>query len=435
MNRAFVLLLGFGCAFPIGLSATTASIRLSDVSMVIAAIGALAIIPKANFTSPLVRIYTLIAALTTGWIWAELQYGDALSHDSSAMILLRWIVAIPASYFLCILARDIGRRKALFIGIILGLFADTLLLGYDYICFQITGKPAFLASPHIWYVNDVFRASGVEGDPNAASIAANFLVPFLLGAASEFQWKWWPAGLATAVLIFVFVATQSRGAFVPGLCVLLIWAWTTQPRRLVQLCSAAVVVVGFTYVILPEFVQSATEGAAIQGLLTRFTDSESISWNADLRGTTMLKSFELALENPLGMGSSYAPALAASTGYNGATHNGFIQLAVLGGLPLTCVVVIGLFISGSRIFRRERRTENWVAAYILGTSLFEAVLFGPYISLLILWVLGSVAGSSGKLVAPLQSRRAGLPYRRPLNRVEMKGTLDGGAIEIHDGGS
>jgi hypothetical protein len=395
MMRAFVLVLGLGCTFPIELSAS--HIRLSDISMAMAAIGTLAIIPTANFTSRQVRLYFLIVALTMGWIWAELQYREILPHDlGAAMILVRWVFAIPASYFLCVLAENAKWRKSLFTGMILGLLIDTSLLGYDYISFQITGKPAFVWNRHVWYANDAFRASGIEGGPNAAAAGADFVVPFLLGAAEEFRWKWWPVGLATAVAAFAFVATESRGAFVSSICLLAIWAWTTRPRALVQICFVAVLA-SLVYATMPMFIPSAGDNYEINDLLTRFTNSQSMAANADRRVMTIVESIELALQNPLGMGSSYGPALAATTGYEGATHNGLVQIAVLGGLPLAGVVAAVLVIGGRRIFGLKRRTENWVAAYILCISFFEAFLFGPYVPLLLLWAVGSIAGSSEKI--------------------------------------
>ena len=399
MIQAFVLVLGLGCTLPIELTAS--HIRLSDVSMVMAAIGSLAILPTANFTSRLVRLYILIAALTTGWIWAELQYRDVLPYDpSAAMILVRWVVAIPASYFLCVMTGEKVCRKFLLIGVILGLLIDASLLGYDYFCFQLTGKPAFVWDRHIWYANDMFRASGIEGGPNGAAAGADFLVPFLLGAAEEFRWKWWPICLATAVAAFVFVATESRGAFVSSVLLLAIWAWTTRPRALVQVFSVAALLAGLAYGVTQTFIHSAAGSGDFDYLLARFTNSQSMAANADRRVMTIWESIELALRNPLGMGSSYAPALATTTGYEGATHNGLVQIAVLGGLPLAGVVAAVLLIGGWRIFGLERRTENWVAAYILGISLFEAFLFGPYIPLLLLWVVGSVVGSSERMAVP-----------------------------------
>lgn len=112
----------------------------------------------------------------------------------------------------------------------------------------------------------------------------------------------------------------------------------------------------------------------VDRLLSRFTDSGSIAENSEGRFETAIGSLQLTFTHPLGMGSSYAPALEALTGY-GATHNALLQLAVFGG-PLLCLLRIGILLSGARwALSHDARTEDRVALYFLFTSMFEALFF------------------------------------------------------------
>lgn len=393
LEPVLALLLGCCCVCAVSLTGGR-GIRVSDVGMLGAAACTLALLPSINFQSRVVRLYVLIAALSSCWVWAEFQYGALWGRDNgTTMVLVRWLVAIPAAYFIHRLSETPSNRRLLIVGLAAGLLVDISLLGYDYFSFELTGRPAFVSDHQVWYVNGTFRASGIEGGPNAASVGADFVVPVVLGAATEFRLTRWPAIPAAALALFVYIATQSRGEFAIAACLILIYVLKHPPGRTAMLAGLGVAFVAVSGLLISSVTHAGLTNAELSELVSRFTNMGAIQGNADLREMTIWNSVGLALSNPLGMGASYPNALAFSTGYD-ATHNGFLQLALLGGLPLTAVIVGLLARGGIGIIRGLGGIRNWLAAYIIGICCFEAVFYEPYLPLLLLWAIGATTSRS-----------------------------------------
>lgn len=381
---------GFACACPLLLGAG-ANVRLNDVAAVLAAALAGASLFGAGRLDRSAPFYLAVGVLTLGWIWAEIHYTSYMpGHPPAAMLLVRWIVAVPSAYVFSVLSADPATRKPLMCGLILGLLADTALLGYDYAVFQATGHPAFQQDPtQVFYVYRDYRAGGILGHPNGAAIASTFAVPFLIGAAEEFRWGWVAGALAAAVAVLVFLMTQTRSAMIAAAVLLLVWRLTARPGQTVAACLAAASLLTVFLALDPTSPGGAGEGG-FAGALRRFTDQESVGENTSGRLETMLNALGLAVEHPFGLGSAYAPALGARAGYE-ATHNALLQLALLGGLPLTFFITAVLVAGASRVLRRGRTIENWAALYFLIVAMFEAIFFSPFVSLFVLWLAGRLA--------------------------------------------
>ena len=70
------------------------------------------------------------------------------------------------------------------------------------------------------------------------------------------------------------------------------------------------------------------------------------------------------------MGSAYVEPLQIATGTS-ATHNAYLELALMGGVPLTVCSSFQLANAAASLFRPWRRLEAWLAAYLLGAFAFE----------------------------------------------------------------
>jgi hypothetical protein len=146
-------------------------------------------------------------------------------------------------------------------------------------------------------------------------------------------------------------------------------------------------------------------------LLERFIDMSSISVNASDRLWTIATSFDLMLHNPLGMGSAYVEPLQTATGTS-ATHNAYLELALMGGLPITILVVARLIRMASRLFTTCRPVEAWLAAYLLGIFLFESYFLQISILLVTFWLVISPARSSARESASRRSTSMQFRTRR-----------------------
>jgi len=127
-------------------------------------------------------------------------------------------------------------------------------------------------------------------------------------------------------------------------------------------------------------------------LLERFLDFNSISVNAGDRWWTIATSLDLLLGNPLGMGSGYVEPLDRATGTT-ATHNAYLELALMGGAPLMVLVVVRLIKAAAGLFTSWQPVEAWLAAYLLGIFAFESYFLQISIQLTTLWIVISPARS------------------------------------------
>jgi hypothetical protein len=130
-------------------------------------------------------------------------------------------------------------------------------------------------------------------------------------------------------------------------------------------------------------------------LLERFLDMDGISVNAGDRWWTIATSLDLMLWNPLGMGSAYVEPLATATGTS-ATHNAYLELALMGGIPIMVLVVVRLVKAAAGLFTPWRPVEAWLAAYLLGIFAFESYFLQVNVPLMTLWLVISPLRSFGR---------------------------------------
>src|SRR5262249_34469541 len=135
-------------------------------------------------------------------------------------------------------------------------------------------------------------------------------------------------------------------------------------------------------------------------LLERFLDIGSISVNANDRWWTIATSFNLVMHNPLGMGSAYIEPLETATGTS-ATHNAYLELALMGGVPLSVFVIVRLVKAAARLFTPRRSIEVWLAAYLLGIFAFESYFLQINVLFMTLWIVISPLRSFGRQTALL----------------------------------
>lgn len=383
-----VLGFGFACACPV-LVVSGVNLRLSDVACLAAAAvlaASLALRPSLHRSAATLG---LVLVFSFSWIAAEAYYPSFMDNDpASAMILVRWLLAFPAAYWLCVITDDPGLRPPVMLGLILGWLVDTALLAYDYYAFGATGHPTFGAtSSHIFWVGGAYRAIGVFGHPNGAAIASLYVVPFLIGFASQHGRGVLAGTLGWIATGTVFYVTRSRGATMAAVGLLGWWMVANHPRQVLATAAALALALAAAAAVWPGLLHAVLGNDEFGQLLSRFSDAGGIEENSEGRIETAIGSLQLAFTHPLGMGSSYPPALEALTGF-AATHNALLQLAILGGLPL-CLLCIGLLLAGARhALGRDAQTEDRVALYMLLVSLFEAHLYNPMTPIILLWLAG-----------------------------------------------
>jgi hypothetical protein len=400
MISALTAVFGFACACPL-LLITGINFRLTDLGNMVA----LCVVSGAAVLHGkllrLAYLYGFLLLLTLGWILEEFLNAAYLPAErSAAMILVRWVMAIPTAYLMSILSRSNLTRYSLFSGMLFGFTTLFFLLLYDYGMFEVTGHPGFDRDPsEIYYANSEFRASGILGHPNPAAIACCFVLPVVIGMIDELRFPAWAAVPTALVVGAVFFVTETRSALIASFVLLGYWLAVTRPAVLFTFAVVAAALGLFLYVSVHG---PSSSSESLSMIVNRFTDLTAAEDNAEGRAGTVMDSLALIASHPFGMGSAYEPALNALTGLN-ATHNGFLQLALLSGLPLALLVLIGLLKAGCGIFGSSRRVENWMATYTIIVSLFEAVYFIPFVPICVIWLIGCLLDSVRR-PAPLLTR-------------------------------
>ena len=379
---------GFSCACPI-LLVSGVNMRLTDAACAFA--GVLAVwdlLRRGRWHPGAARLAPVLLA-SIGWIGVELYFSAMLvSKSPSRMVLVRWLLALPAGYWLCIATEDPALRRTTLWGLGAGWCADTVLLAYDYVGFQLAGFPAFIPdqSRVTWVGND-YRALGIFDHPNAAAIGSLYLVPLLIGLAEERGRRGLLAVLGWVATLGVFYMTRSRGAGLTAIALLLAWSLARMGRMARLWALLAVLGVVALFLCWPTALHDVLEQQDIADMLSRFTDSDALRENSAGRSDTIMASLQLALTHPLGMGSTYGPVLGDLTGEFEATHNGILQLALLGGVPLALLVLAVLLRGAWRVWLGAAAAEHWIALYFLSVAMFEEAFFIPTVSIVTLWLV------------------------------------------------
>jgi O-antigen ligase len=124
---------------------------------------------------------------------------------------------------------------------------------------------------------------------------------------------------------------------------------------------------------------------ALNIITDRFAGGSEMSENAGERADTMMTAIGLIVEHPFGMGAAYTYEMEAKVGLE-ATHNAFLQLTLLGGLPLSLAITLLLVASAKGVLHRDARLESWLAAYLCMVFFFETAFFISSIPALTLWL-------------------------------------------------
>ena len=321
----------------------------------------------------------IAVALSTFWIFDEISALSLhLGSVQSRMILVRWLMSVPTAYWLIVLMQNRRWRTLVTVGLLIGLLICLATVIWDYTLFDpMAHVPDAFAEEQVAYLGDIRRATGIFSHPNAAAATVLLAVPLLLGLVDEGRVPRGLLAVAAVMIGCIFFTTESRAE--SGIAIALMgWYFV---RRSFFHALATIVAIGLVFAVAATV--KVDDPAAQQGLFGRATDFASGMGDREL---TTRASFDIALENPLGVGSRYESMLQQRTGID-ATHDGWAQLAMLAGWPLMLLVLIQCCRHAARLWSRPRPIEAWVAAYILAALLFENQFFVPTFSAFCLWLV------------------------------------------------
>jgi hypothetical protein len=313
--------------------------------------------------------------------WSGLAILGMSDRDTLAQGL-RWILAVP---WALVLIGYVHREpectrfiKGLAIGCAFNVFVVVAqFLGVDG-PLQRLGFSSF-GTKLVW-VGEQLRMPGLHGSPTASAAVISLIAPatlwlYLRGRASLL----WPVcGFAVAGVAMHL--TSSRSPFlVLVLSTALTLVLTINSRRSLGLWALGL---GVGSPLLLFF--------GPPGGWVRWTDTSDALLNASDRLLTNLSTLDLALQHPLGMGVGEGHrALFADTGIQ-ATHNAWLQAALVFGLPFALAITAAFFVNLSRLRHGWRSDAFWpglVAFHLSGLFLFEEHLNNPTFVILTVWLV------------------------------------------------
>jgi hypothetical protein len=208
------------------------------------------------------------------------------------------------------------------------------------------------------------------GHPNSTSGVIALGFPVLLGMVDEGRLRAWWVAVAFAMVEASMQLTYTRSGLLASLLVFAAWAFHPHVplrTRAVRLAGVAALA-GAVLVVGPP------------GGWDRWTN-DSASGNAHERVLTTLVSLEMMLTNPMGPGLGYEQRLMAATNGVNATHNAWLFVGLVAGLPLLGVLLLQ-FTRHVLALLRRRTVEGWLALQCFGLFMFEEYFRGtPFVYL------------------------------------------------------
>ncbi len=324
-------------------------------------------------------IIALIALTPIIWLFFSFLGSD----PQTTVLTARWLLAMPWALALVFLLEDDRRQNMLAWGLLLGGLVNVLVIILQWLGFegilQMVGLSSSGANYH-HFVSHQVRIPGLHGHHNASSSVISLLVPagFFLYFRHRLKLNLLLVSLGGLLIALHLTSTRSP-LLVAVFSVVFV---TALARKIRQSALIGVVLLG---VLVPLVVVYGPPGG-----WARWKNTEALTSNAAERGDSGLGAVELCIENPLGLGVAEGHIqLAGKTGIR-ATHNAFLQAALVWGVPFGILISVGLILTVLRGFAGQESgyfLPSLLAFHTCGLFMFEEHLNNPTFIILAAWLV------------------------------------------------
>jgi len=321
----------------------------------------------------------LISIIPVLWLFFSLLGDD----PATTVITARWVLAMPWALALINVMETDQRQEMFAWGIFMGCLLNVVvivlqLLGLESLL-QFVGLSSSGANYH-QYVSHQVRIPGLHGHHNASSSVTSLLVP--VGFFLYFRHRI-KLNMLLVSLFGLLVAVHLTSTRSPVLVAVITVAFVSAlARRLRQSVLLGIVLIG---ILVPLVLVYGPPGG-----WARWNNSEALVSNAGERVESGLGAVGLCLDNPLGLGVTKGHSeLEARTGIK-ATHNAFLQAALLWGLPFGFLVSVGIISAIVRGFGGMDSgffMPSLLAFHVSGLFMFEEHLNNPTFIILAAWLI------------------------------------------------
>ncbi len=315
-------------------------------------------------------IVALVALIPLIWLFFSFLGND----PATTVLTARWLLAMPwALALISIMGTDRGQEmfaRGLFFGCLLNVLVIIFQrLGLES-PLQMLGLSSSGANYH-QFVSHQVRIPGLHGHHNASSSVTSLLVPagFFLYYRRLLNLKWLLVSMLGFLIAIHLTSTRSP-LLVAIFTIIFISALA---RRLRQ--SVLIGFVLFSILVPLVLVYGPPGGWA------RWNNTEALVSNASERGDSGLGAVGLCVDNPLGLGVTKGHSeLDGRTGIK-ATHNAFLQAALVWGLPFGILVSVGMILAVLRSLGATIESgfflPGLLAFHVSGLFMFEEHLNNP----------------------------------------------------------
>jgi hypothetical protein len=322
----------------------------------------------------LVRIF-FCGVLLIPMFWNGLLLGGSTPLVSA----VRWLSGFGWAMGLMWMSRHRVLRSVIFKGVIVGTVGALGVvvlqaLGFLQLTMDFGLTPRDAAVDKFYF--SFWRVPGMEGHVNGSAAVVSLSVPIALGLVSEGRAsrKWIVAALAVALAGSAL--TLNRSSIVVTSTTLIVWILFASDRSISKGWKLSVIIIAIAILI--------AYGPPGGWQRWQFVENLGQSRNLQVRLETTLTALKMSLQNPLGVGEVYKSYLESRSGYS-ATHNAFLQLALLAGLPITLWVVWKLSIRAFSLFK-EGSIEAFLCLHMLGLFFFEEYFGNTTLIILVAWM-------------------------------------------------
>ena len=323
----------------------------------------------------------LIPLCWTLYAWQE-------GMRATMLMGLRWLLAVPVAYALFLAATREELRIAACRGLWWGLALNAGVLILQYAGQEPLTYRLGLAAPDSDFVtvNRFFlRSPGMHGHANASGAVASLVVPVGLYLYYRGRARLWLPLVSLLLLAVAGHVTSSRSPLLVAGLGFVLAALTS--RRFLR---SAALIAAVALVALPLWLSFGPPGGRV-----RWEDTAHMAANTQERLDSNRAALELAAGHPLGQGIERSQAALQEQVETSASHNAFLQIALVFG-PLQAAAV--LILLGLLAVRAPWGVwppwglEALLALHLCGLYMFEEHLNNPTFIVLTGWlVLASVA--------------------------------------------
>jgi hypothetical protein len=223
------------------------------------------------------------------------------------------------------------------------------------------------------------RNPGMHGHANASAAVASLVLPVGLYLYYRGAARFWLPVASLLLLLVSADVTSSRSPVI--IAAVTFVAIALSSRRLVRSLTLAVLLGA---VFVPVWLVMGPPGGEV-----RWTDTINMELNTSDRLASNRAALEIAGENVLGLGVQEGEAAMQRKMDNPATHNAFLQMAVVFGPGHALLLVLLLFSLAWHAVQGVMRPwglESMLALHLCGLFFFEEHLNNPTFIVLVGWL-------------------------------------------------